>query len=301
MTRVSEAVSGASIEVTNLTQRFADVDAIDDLSLRIEPGRIVGLLGRNGSGKTTLMSLLAAFRKPTSGSVLVDGVDPFENPQVCNRIALVRESGDVIDSSRVSDMLGLARRLRSTWDQELADRLVDRFRLPLDKRVQALSRGQRSVLGIVLGLAARAPLTMLDESYLGMDAPSRQVFYDELLADYMEHPRTIILSTHLIDEVAPLFEDVVIIDRGRLVLHDSADDLRARGADIIGPTDVVESFTAGMNRIATKRLGGTTSIVVYGELSGAERAEARALGLELGPVGVQDLFVHLTAEEVVGA
>lgn len=294
-------MTGLSIELRDLTQRFEDVTAVDDLSLRIEPGRIVGLLGRNGSGKSTLLSLLAAFRKPTSGSVLVDGVDPFENPSVCARICLVRESGDVIQTERVRNVLDLTRRLRTTWDQGLADRLVDRFELPLDKRVQHLSRGQRSALGIVIGLASRAPLTMLDESYLGMDAHNRQAFYEELLRDYVEHPRTFILSTHLIDEVAPLFEDVIIIERGRLLLHESADDLRARGAAVVGPTATVETFTSGMDRLSEQRLGGTSSIVVYGEMTGEQVAEARRLGLELEPIGMQDLFIHLTGRVEVAA
>ena len=290
------------IELRNVTQRFGDdVTALDDVSLRIEPGRIVGLLGRNGSGKTTLLSLLAAFRRPTDGSVLVDGRDPFEEPTVVSRTCLVRESGDVIISDRVRNVLELARRLRSTWDDELAQRLVDRFELPLGTKAQHLSRGQQSALGLVIGLSSRAPLTMLDESYLGMDAHNRQVFYEELLRDYVEHPRTIVLSTHLIDEVAPLFEDVVIIDRGRLLLHESADDLRARGAAVVGPAATVEAFTTGMDRINEQRLGGTSSIVVLGELSAQQRAEARELGLELEPVGMQDLFIHMTGRAEVSA
>ena len=290
-----------SIELHGVTQRFGEVTALDDVDLRIEPGRIVGLLGRNGSGKTTLLSILAAFRRASGGSVLVDGVDPFENPTVCSRTCLVRESGDVLPTERVRNVLDLARRLRSTWDEDLAQRLVERFRLPLGQRTQHLSRGQRSALGVTIGLASRAPLTMLDESYLGMDAPSRKAFYEELLADYVEHPRTIILSTHLIDEVAPLFEDVVIIDRGRLVLHESADELRARGTAVIGPTDVVESFCSGRERLSSQRLGGTTSIVVYGPLGDGEVHDAQRLGLVLEPIGIQDLFVHLTDPDVAVA
>ena len=292
---------GVDVELRHVTQRFDTTVALDDLSVRIDGNKIVGLLGRNGSGKTTLLSLLGAFRKPSEGAVLVDGTDPFENPRLCSCITLIRESGDAIEVERVSRMFDFVRRVRPTWDHELALRLADRFRLPLDKRVQALSRGQKSALGIVLGLAAQTPLTMLDESYLGMDAPSRHAFYDELLAAYMAQPRTFIVSTHLIDEVAPLFEEVVIIDRGRLVLHESADELRARGSAVVGPVDVVDAFTAGMNRLSERRLGPTSSVVIYGQLDERQRREARELGLELDPIGMQDLFVHLTAEEVVGA
>jgi ABC-2 type transport system ATP-binding protein len=102
------------------------------------------LIGRNGSGKTSLLSVLAAFRRATGGAVRVDGEDPFENERVVREICLIRESGDIIDSERCGRVLALARRLRPDWDQEYADRLVDRFGLPLRKRPQQLSRGQRS-------------------------------------------------------------------------------------------------------------------------------------------------------------
>lgn len=282
------------IEVNDVRLRFGDTLALDGLSFRLDSGKIYGLLGRNGSGKTSLLSLLAAFRRPTSGRILVGGADPWENPRLVRQICLIRESGDVYDTERVSTILSIAADLRATWDPGYADELVERFKLPRRKRVQALSRGQKSALGIVLGLAARAPLTMFDESYLGMDAPSRYAFYDELLADYARQPRTIIISTHLIEEVSALFEEIVIIDEGRLVTHEDADTLRSRGASVTGPADVVDTFTAGLTVLGQQRLGGTKAATVFGELGDDQVAAARLAGLELGPVSLQDLFVHLT-------
>jgi ABC-2 type transport system ATP-binding protein len=212
---------------------------------------------------------------------------------------LIRESGDVIGSDRVGRVLDFAAALRPDWDQEFADRLVTRFDLPLDKKADALSRGQRSALGVVLGLAARSPLTMLDEVYLGMDAPTRYAFYDELLADYITHPRTIILSSHLIDEIERLFEGVLVLHEGRVLMDDNADSIRGRGASITGPADAVDSFVSrltaeGVRRLNTQRLGGTTQVSIFGSLDAAARAQARTLGLDLGSVSLQDLFVHLT-------
>ncbi len=154
----------------------------------------------------------------------------------------------------------------------------------------------KSALGITLGLATRAPLTIFDESYLGLDAPSRYAFYDELLADYMANPRMIILSTHLIEEVAPLFEEVVIIDHGRLVLHDEADAVRARGAAVTGPAEAVDRFVDGAHGVvgATPRADEVRDGL--GRLDPEQRTAARTLGLEVGPVALQDLFVHLTKE-----
>lgn len=291
------------IEVRDVHLRYGSVRALDGLSLRLTGGKIVGLLGRNGSGKTSLLSLLGAFRPPTSGQVLVGDRDPFKSDEVAGQICLIRESGDVYASERVATVIDFARKVRPSFDADYADHLLELFQLPRRRRVQALSRGQRSSLGVVLGLASRAPLTIFDEVYLGMDAPARYAFYDALLADYVEHPRTIILSTHLIDEVARLFEEVVIIDRGRLILHEEADVLRDRGAAVVGPADAVDEFVGSLSRegevttLGHQRMGGTKSTTIFGQLQHHQRARAAAAGLELGPVALQDLFVHLTAAQ----
>lgn len=282
------------IEVNDLRLRFGDVTALDGLSFRLDGGKIYGLLGRNGSGKTSLLSILAAFRRGTSGQVLIDGADPFENPGIVPQICLIRESGDVYESERISTVLDIARHFRPSWDADFAQRLMERFKLSARKRVQTLSRGQKSALGVTLGLASRAPLTMFDESYLGLDAPSRYAFYDELLADYVAHPRTFIISTHLIEEVSSLFEEVIILDEGRLVAHEEAESLRSRGASVTGPAEVVDTFAAGLTVLGEQRLGGTKAVTVYGELEPDQVRAAKLAGLELGPVSLQDLFVHLT-------
>ena len=290
-----------TVRTESLTVRFADVPALDRLDLRLAPGKIHGLLGRNGSGKSTLAAVLAGFRRPGEGRVLIEGGDlgtaqePYENAVVTSRVCLIRESGDLIDAALVRHAIGLAASLRPYWDDELAGDLLDRFEVPLNKKVQKLSRGKKSALGVVLGLASRAPLTIFDESYLGMDVPSRNLFYDALLADYAEVPRTVLLSTHLVSEVSTMLEEVVILDNGRLVTQSPVDALRGRGASIVGPAAAVDEFTAGFTVLAEDRLGGTKSTTVLGDLDPALLAQAAASGLEIGPVGLQDLFVHLTA------
>jgi ABC-2 type transport system ATP-binding protein len=287
------------IELRDLTVRYGDTVAVDGLSATLDGPGIHGLLGRNGSGKTSLLSTLAAFRPASSGEVLLDGEPVFENPAAVRRICFIRGAGDTVEhdwpADRVRDALGVAGLLRPGWDATYADELVGRFQLRPKQRLSELSRGQRSALGVVLGLASRAPVTIFDETYLGMDAPSRYTFYDALLAYHVEHPRTFVLSTHLIEEVASLFETVTIIDEGRLVLQSSAEGLRAAGAAVTGPADAVAAFTAGRRVLATRSLGPTRSDTVFGELDEDDRRRARAAGLELGPVSIQDLFVHLTA------
>lgn len=293
-------MSGLEVRTEDLTVRFGEVPALDGLDLRFAPGKIHGLLGRNGSGKSTLAAVLAGFRRPSGGTVLIEGGDlgaarePYEDAVVTSRICLIRESGDLVDSAPVRHVLGLARNLRPYWDDNLAGELLDKFEVPERKKVQKLSRGKKSALGVVLGLASRAPLTIFDESYLGMDVPSRNMFYDALLADYAEVPRTIVLSTHLVSEVSALLEEVVILDRGRLVTQAPVDSLRGRGASIVGPAAAVDGLTAGLTVLAEQKLGGTKSTTVLGDLDDGLLTKAQDAGLEIGPVGLQDLFVHLT-------
>jgi ABC-2 type transport system ATP-binding protein len=285
-----------SVDVEALTVRFGDVTAVDDLTFRLAGGKIYGLLGRNGAGKSTLLSTIAAYRKPTSGAALVGGEDPFENPVIMPQVCFVRESLDIYESDRAAEALKLGKRWRPNWDADYADALVERFKVPLKRSVNKLSRGMKSALGVTIGLASRAPVTIFDEAYLGMDAPSRYAFYEELLADYMRHPRTIIMSTHLIEEVSSLFEEVLILDQGRLVVHEDTDALRSRGAAVVGPAEEVDRITADLNVLNEQQLGGTKSVTVYGTLPDGFERDAHAAGLDLGPVALQDLFVHLTSD-----
>ncbi|MCP2169480.1 ABC transporter ATP-binding protein [Goodfellowiella coeruleoviolacea] len=285
-----------SVHLRDLSLRYGETTALDGLSLELAGGKVYGLLGRNGSGKTSLLSVLAARRRASAGTVLVDGEDPFENTRIMRRTCFIRDEVDAYEQTSVRQALRFAARLRPHWDEDYAHHLVDTFKLPVKKKVSALSRGMKSALGITLGLACRAPLTIFDESYLGMDAPSRYAFYDELLSDYAENPRTIILSTHLIEEVNSLFEEIVILDNGRLVLHEEVDTLRARGVSVTGPAEVVDRFTAGLTVLGEQRLGNTKAVTVYERFDDARRRAARAAGLELGAVPVQDLFVHLTRQ-----
>src|SRR5690606_3707729 len=137
--------------------------------------------------------------------------------------------------------------------------------------------------------------TMFDEAYLGLDAPSRYTFYDALLEDYAEHPRTIVLSSHLIEEVERLFERVIILDAGRVLVDEEAETLRSRGTTVTGPAAAVDEFTAPWRVVARKALGPTVQAIVVDALPADARTNAAAAGLELGSVPLQDLFVHLTS------
>jgi ABC-2 type transport system ATP-binding protein len=284
------------IEVTGLGMRFDTVDALTDVSFSLSGAKIYGLLGRNGAGKTTLLSILAGYERQTAGTVLVDGEPVFENATATAKTCLIRGTGDAaVPAVSVRDLIDFAGRLRPGWDAKYANTLLDLFEVPRGPQAKALSHGKRCALGVTIGLASRAPVTIFDESYLGLDAPSRYAFYDTLLADVLEHPRTVIISTHLIEEVGTLFEDVLILDEGRLLLHETAETLRASGSAVTGDATLVDSFTLGLEVLGEKTLGRTKSAMVYGPLDEKRRAQAREVGLDLDPIALQDLFVHLTS------
>jgi ABC-2 type transport system ATP-binding protein len=236
------------VEIDAVTHRFRSTDALTDVSLSIRPGTITGLVGRNGAGKTTLLSLIAALRPLQSGSVKVGGRDVWEDAAVTSRVCLVRDRGGVFEDQRIRHTLRVQRALRPHWDEGYAVFLLERFGVPLKKNPEQLSRGQRSVLAAVIALASRAEVTLLDEVYLGMDAVARRMFYDELMADYVAHPRTIVLSSHLLDEVEDLLEDVVVLDRGRVVAAGDADTVRQQhstGDSLASLTDVLVHVSTG--------------------------------------------------------
>jgi len=291
-----------TISVGELTRRYRDQAALDNVSLTVEPGTVTGLLGRNGAGKTTLLRIITGLEFPTDGVVKVFGAAPAENDAVLRRMVFVREEQSYPDF-RVGHAIRVASWFYPNWNAELAQQLLADFELPLDRRMRRLSRGMRSAVGIVIGLAARAELTLFDEPYAGLDAVARQLFYDRLLADFVEHPRTIVLSTHLIDEVADLLEHVVMLDHGRVVLDPPADEIHGTGMTVSGPAIAVEEFVAGRPVWHRQRIASRASAVVPGPLDAAAQARARALRLSLEPLSLQQLLVHASgiAEEKVSA
>jgi ABC-2 type transport system ATP-binding protein len=239
----------------DVTVRFRSTLAVDGVSAAIETDTITGLLGRNGAGKTTLMQLLTGHRTPTSGEVRVFGRAPYEDDDVLRRVCFVKESQRYPDAFRVKDAVQAASWLHPDWDDDLAGALLEDFELPLRRPVKKLSRGMTSAVGIVIGLASRAPLTFFDEPYLGLDAVVRQLFYDRLIADYSAHPRTVVISTHLIEEIGDLLEHVLLMDHGRLVLAEEADSLRESALTVSGASERVTSFGRGREVLHTESLG----------------------------------------------
>ena len=282
------------IELDQVTLKYGRAKALDNITLKLDYGKIYGLLGRNGAGKTSLLSLIASFMEPTSGEVRIGGRKAFEDEEIMPLVGFIYVADYKEESDTVKGMLDSAERYRSLFDREYADYLTDRFQLPTTKKMKDLSKGQQSAVNVTIGLAGRMPITIFDEAYLGMDAPSREIFYKELLEDHERHPRTIILSTHHVSEVDYLFEDAIILHKGKTLLYEPIDILLERGASVTGAKQNVDSFVNGMKILHTEQLGGTKQAMVYGKIPAVKLHEAEKLGLEIGSVSLQQLFIHLT-------
>ncbi|MCU1409547.1 MAG: transporter ATP-binding protein [Rhodoglobus sp.] len=290
---MTAVIEGGVIEVRGLTKRFGSVRAVDDATFSVSENKIYGLLGRNGAGKTTLMQLLTGQDFATSGDIKVFGQSPVENASVLQRVSFIKESQRYPDDFRAKHVFKSAPWFFSNWDQDFADQLIADFRLPLNRRIKKMSRGQVSAIGVIVGLASRAPLTFFDEPYLGLDAVARQTFYDRLLADYAEHPRTVVLSTHLIDEVSNLLEHVLVIDEGRIIIDEDAETLRGSATTLVGTKAAVDGFVGSREVLHRDAIGGLASVTVMG-LTAQERTDASAAGLELAPVSLQQLIIRRT-------
>jgi ABC-2 type transport system ATP-binding protein len=188
------------IRLKNVSLKYGKTLALNNVNLTLPEHAICGLLGRNGAGKTSLLSILATYRRPTTGTLTIDGEDPYENPKVLPHIALIYNNQSETESDfKVKDIFGIAATLRPNWDAAYAERLIKLFDIPLKKTLGSLSHGMRSAVYVTIGLAGQAPITMYDEAYLGMDAAMRKLLISELLADYTERPKLILFSTHFVE------------------------------------------------------------------------------------------------------
>lgn len=285
------------IEANNLSLKYKKFEALINISFKLDGEKIYGLLGRNGAGKTSLLTLLSAFRKPTTGTLTVSGEDFFENANIIKNISFHYEKNYTEETTTVKKMLRDVGNYRENYDSEYALRLAETFELPMDKPVNKLSKGKQSAFEVTMGLASRCPITIFDESYLSMDAPTRVKFYNEVLEEQAREPRIFILSTHLVSEMDYLFDEVLILHEGKLLVHDEYEELVSKGMTVIGPSEKTDEFTKGMKVLNQQRLGNTKAVTIYGENNGEIEAKAKSLGLEVGQISLQDLFIYITEKE----
>lgn len=237
-------------ELSRVTRRFGGpvkralsggTLALDEATASLPGGRVYGLIGRNGAGKTTLLRAMAGQLR-VQGEVLVDGQPVWDNEAALDRLILSGPDVPWPEGIKARRLFAIAAARWETWDQHYAEALIADFDLDTSKRLSELSRGQKSLVSIVMGLAAQCPITLLDEPYLGLDVQNREQFYRHLMDDVERNPRTIILSTHHIDDASRILDSVILLDKGRITGLGELEDFTERIAILSGSSSAVDAL-----------------------------------------------------------
>lgn len=287
-----------ALETKDITKKYKKKVAVNEVMISLEEHKIYGLLGRNGAGKTTLLNLLAGQITSSSGSVSIFGEHVFENSKAMQNICFVRVKEEAQLSFKVKEIFKMCSMFYKNWDGKYAEELANKFQLNMTVKYHKLSHGMQTVVGIIQGLASRAPITIFDEPTTGLDAAHRELFYSLLLEDYGEYPRTIILSTHLVEEVTHVIEDVIIIKEGRLVVQSLVEDLLQQVQIISGQKDKVEEFLINKKVLNREVYGNKGIAVIWEELSNEDYYSLEKEGLAIDRITLQKLFIHITGGEV---
>lgn len=282
------------IEIRNLYKSYGKTEVLKDINLNLEENKIYGLLGRNGAGKTTLLNIISNQIRKTSGEVKLNGEDIFENSNQVENICIVKDTGFGMEDIKVKKIFEAARILYKNWNEEYKNYLVKEFELNIRKKYNKLSRGNQTKVGLIIGLASRAKLTIFDEPSLGLDAATRYKFYNLLLDDFENNPRTIIISTHLIDEVANLFEEVIILKDGQVYIKDEVANILKKGYFLNGREENIIPIIENKNIIHREEFGSSIIIGIFDELDEKEKSMLREKNVEISQIPLQKLFIYLT-------
>ena len=280
--------------IKELNKSYGKTEVLRDINIDIEENKIYGLLGRNGAGKTTLLNLISSQILRNSGDITLDGKEVFENSETMAEISLVKEFQTSIGERKVKDILAKAGIVYKDWDEDYKNYLVKEFNLNTKKKLMKLSTGNQTIVGLIIGLASRSRITMFDEPTLGLDAAARYKFYNLLLEDYEKNPRTIIISTHLIDEVTNLFEEVIILNDEKVVLKDNVTCLMEKSYFLSGRQEIIEEIIKVKNVIHRDEFGSTKIVGIHNNLRPEEIKYIKDNNIEISNIPLQKLFIYLT-------
>ncbi|QUI23749.1 ABC transporter ATP-binding protein [Vallitalea pronyensis] len=284
----------------NLTKQYGDKKALDQLTLTINENKIIGIIGRNGAGKTTLLKTCAGYIKPTSGELHVWGQQPFDNLQVLSNVIFIDEEVTYDETLKLKDILALGKIYYARWDEAFAKKLLHYFDLNVKQKYDKLSRGMKTQFNIIMGLSSRSPLTIFDEPTLGLDAAFRKEFYHILLNDYMKHPRTMMISSHMLHEMENLLEEIVLIHDGKLVMHDPIDVFQNYGVMLNGKNDQLLPFVENRQVLHQQPLGLSSIVGIKNDLTEEDLHYLNEHHIDISPMHSEDVCVYLTANGKVG-
>lgn len=277
------------IEICGIEKSYGATRALKGVSFTVEQGKIYGLLGRNGAGKTTLLNIVAGRLFPNAGEVKVDGQNPFKSDEALCALHMMGEKNLFPSGMRVKEGIRWASELLPDFDEANAYALAEKFSLPLRTKIKSLSTGYASIFKIVLALSSNARYLLLDEPVLGLDANHRDLFYRLLLEDFAKKGRGVVISTHIIEEVQHLVEQVIILHEGEILRNAEAEELMRLSYSVTGAANAVDDFAQGKELLGSDALGGMKTAYLMGE-----PPQSIPVNLELGKPDLKRLFIKLT-------
>ena len=285
----------ASIEARGLRKAFGSTIAIDGIDLRVEEGRILGLIGPNGAGKTTALDAILGLT-PFQGELKVLGRDPWtERDQLMRDVSFIADVAVLPRWIRVSQALDYVAGVHPRFDRAKAEAFLAKTTIKRHSRVRELSKGMVAQLHLALVMAIDAKLLVLDEPTLGLDILYRKQFYDSLLNDYFDHKRTIVITTHQVEEIQDVLTDFMFINRGRIVLRSSMEEFESRYLEVMVNPDRLDAARA-LRPMRERQVFGR-GILLF---DGVDRQQLAALG-DVRTPSIAELFVAVIEAEGVAA
>lgn len=289
----------AIIKISDLSKDYGKNKVLDNVSLTIEENKIYGLLGRNGAGKTTLLNLITNRIFPSEGIITIDGEDIIENYKAIGKIYFMTEQDLYPEGMKIKNLFKWTKEFYENFDMDYALNLSKKFGLNVNKKFKELSTGYSSICKIIITLASGAEILIFDEPVLGLDANHRDLFYKELVANYIDKPKTIILSTHIIEEVSEILEKVIIIKDGKILGNKEVEGLLGEAYIVSGASEKIQKYIEDKKCVNIESIAGFKAATIIGKLNESNKEKISQLGLETSKVELQKLFIHLTGEEEV--
>lgn len=277
------------IKLKNVTKQYGNVKVLNNFNLTIEEDGIYCLLGRNGAGKTTLLKSIAGYQNISDGEIYVNE-NKINTSTMETNVSYIENFAKHFNSS-VSNLIKIANNLDSSFDYDFAEEMIERFELEINKKFKKLSLGMKTMISTIICLASNKPVILLDEPVLGFDAIMRTEFYDLLLESFERHPRIIIVSTHIIDEISKYIQKLIIIDKGKLKFYDDINTIDEKAYSVSGLKSDVDSATENLNVIDEEKTGDfSTKYILDDRINKTDKITIKSTSL-------QDFFVHLVSKK----
>lgn len=277
------------IELNQVTKRYGQASVLKNITLTIDEPGIYCLLGRNGAGKTTLLKSVAGYQNITSGSIRVDGRE-ITTSTLDTGVSYIENFAKHFNLP-VRKLLKIASEVNPSYDYDFASEMMERFELDGNKKFNHLSLGMKTMVSTIICLASNKEVILLDEPVLGFDAIMRVEFYDMLTESFKEHPRIIIVSTHIIEEIAKTIDKLIIIDKGSIRFFDTLQSVGTKAFSVSGLQRDVETATRGLKVIGQDTVGGLVTCCIF------DTPPQESASIEVRPLSLQDFFIQMVGHK----